>query len=192
VGGRAIGPRSAYTCRPTQLLTKGVDRETSKNHDHGTDSARSPFAWIPEETPTSVVLLRFPWGRARAPHRPLHRESGLQALPPTPMESALWRCKLKSIEVEVPAMMFWNGGQWAFWQVGLMWVGMIAFWGLIVWAVYYFISTSTRAAQPPATSDSAQRILDERLARGEVDAEQYRQLLDTLSGGSSQRAGVGS
>jgi uncharacterized membrane protein len=34
--------------------------------------------------------------------------------------------------------------------------------------------------------------LDERLARGEVDAEQYRQLLDTLSGGSSQRAGVGS
>jgi hypothetical protein len=35
VGGRAIGPRSASRCRPTQLLTKGEDRETSKNHDHG-------------------------------------------------------------------------------------------------------------------------------------------------------------
>ena len=89
-------------------------------------------------------------------------------------------------------MMFWNEGQWAFWQVGLMWVGMIAFWGLIVWAVYYFINTSTRPAQPSATSESAKRILDGRLARGEIDAEQYRHLLDTLSGRSSQHVGVGS
>ena len=27
-------------------------------------------------------------------------------------------------------MMFWNGGGWPFWEVALMWVGMIAFWGL--------------------------------------------------------------
>jgi DNA-binding FrmR family transcriptional regulator len=90
-------------------------------------------------------------------------------------------------------MMFWNGGQqWAFWQVGLMWVGMIAFWGLIVWAVYYFINTSARAVEPPANNESAKRILDERLAHGQIDADQYRHLLDTLSGGPSRRAGVGS
>lgn len=29
-------------------------------------------------------------------------------------------------------MMFWYGAHWAFWQTGLMWVGMIAFWGLLI------------------------------------------------------------
>jgi hypothetical protein len=26
-------------------------------------------------------------------------------------------------------MMFWYGGGWAWWQAGLMWAAMIAFWG---------------------------------------------------------------
>jgi hypothetical protein len=28
-------------------------------------------------------------------------------------------------------MMFGYGGGWPFWEVGLMWVGMIAFWGVL-------------------------------------------------------------
>ena len=32
-------------------------------------------------------------------------------------------------------MMFWYGGGWPFWEVALMWVGMIAFWGLLIWAI---------------------------------------------------------
>lgn len=77
-------------------------------------------------------------------------------------------------------MMFWNGGQWTFWQVALMWVGMIAFWGLLVWAVYYFISGALRDSRTSDSSENAKRILDERLARGEIDSEQYRHLLDTM------------
>ncbi len=29
-------------------------------------------------------------------------------------------------------MMFWNSG-WAWWQASLMWLAMIAFWGLLIW-----------------------------------------------------------
>jgi uncharacterized oligopeptide transporter (OPT) family protein len=42
-------------------------------------------------------------------------------------------------------MMFWYGNAgWPFWQVALMWVGMIAFWGLLIWAVYALVTGATR------------------------------------------------
>ena len=31
-------------------------------------------------------------------------------------------------------MMFWHGGGWAWWQAGLMWLAMIAFLALLIWA----------------------------------------------------------
>ena len=33
------------------------------------------------------------------------------------------------IREEMVVMMFGYGGGWPFWEVALMWVGMIAFWG---------------------------------------------------------------
>ena len=45
-------------------------------------------------------------------------------------------------------MMFWYGAHWAFWQAGLMWVAMIAFWGLLIWGVYALITTGNH--QTPA------------------------------------------
>jgi putative membrane protein len=83
-------------------------------------------------------------------------------------------------------MMFWYGsGGWAFWQVALVWVGMIAFWGLLIWAVYALISGATRGTGQGARAgehrtDSAPRILDERLARGEISTDEYRRLRDVL------------
>ena len=96
-------------------------------------------------------------------------------------------------------MMFWYGnGGWAFWQVGLMWVGMVAFWGLLIWAVYALITNATRRAGQGTSSgeyhgDGARRILDERLARGEIDTDEYQHLRDVLaSGGGRNPAGTGS
>ena len=96
-------------------------------------------------------------------------------------------------------MMFWNGGGWAWWQAGLMWVGMIAFWALLIWAVYAVVkSITTRDAGQPEPSGGRpaadpRRILDERLARGEIDAEEYQRLRDILDGGTGRRpAGSGS
>jgi putative membrane protein len=83
-------------------------------------------------------------------------------------------------------MMFWNGGGWSFWEVALMWVGMIAFWGLLIWAVYALVTSAIRRPGPEPgggehRGDDAQRILDQRLARGEIDADEYRRLRDVLA-----------
>ena len=85
-------------------------------------------------------------------------------------------------------MMFWYGGGWSLWQVGLMGVGMIAFWGLLGWAVYRLITSSTRAPRTVAAAEAdARLILDARFARGEIDAEQYRRARSLLAEGSGVR-----
>jgi putative membrane protein len=83
-------------------------------------------------------------------------------------------------------MMFWHGGGWAWWQAGLMWVAMIAFWGLLIWAIYALVTGATRRpgsrgrGEGPRGGD-ARRILDEWLARGEIDTGEYRRLRDVLA-----------
>ncbi len=96
-------------------------------------------------------------------------------------------------------MMFWYGsGGWAFWQVALMWVGMIAFWGLLIWGAYVLITgASRRSGQGSGAGehhgDSARRILDERLARGEISIDEYQHLRDVLAAGQGRSpAGTGS
>jgi len=95
-------------------------------------------------------------------------------------------------------MMFWYGGGWAWWQAGLMWAGMIAFWGLLIWAIYALVTGATRR---PGSADQGEKprgddagpILDERLARGEIDADEYRRLRDVLASGEGRSlAGSGS
>jgi hypothetical protein len=46
-------------------------------------------------------------------------------------------------------MMFWYGGSWAWWQAGLMWLAMIAFWALLIWAVYTLVTGITRRPGEP-------------------------------------------
>ena len=88
-------------------------------------------------------------------------------------------------------MMFWNGGSLPFWEVALMWVGMIAFWALLIRAVYALVISVTRRPGAEArggerSGNDAQRILDERLARGEIDADEYRRLRDVLASGDDR------
>ena len=84
-------------------------------------------------------------------------------------------------------MMFWDGG-WAWWQAGLMWAGMITFWGLLIWAVYALITNLTRKPGPGHRGDDARAILDQRLARGEIDAEEYHRLRDLIDTGTPHAA----
>jgi putative membrane protein len=87
-------------------------------------------------------------------------------------------------------MMFWYGSGWAWWQAGLMWLAMIAFWALLVWAVYALVTGATRRSgepeRPGEQGGGARRILDERLARGEIDAAEYQRLRDLLDGGTGR------
>ena len=83
-------------------------------------------------------------------------------------------------------MMFWYGGHWAFWQAGLMWVGMIAFWGLLIWGAYALITNATRTPRDTDHASDAVRIPDQRLARGEIDATEYQRVRDLIATGDHQ------
>ena len=85
-------------------------------------------------------------------------------------------------------MMFWYGGGWAWWQAGLMWAGMIAFWGLLIWAVYALITNLARKPGPDHHDDDARSILDGRLARGEISPEEYQRLRDLIDTGTHHTA----
>ena len=69
----------------------------------------------------------------------------------------------------------WGAGMWI--GMGLM---MLAFWGLIALLVVYVVRSlghrsSGDAGGVAATPGNAMRILDERFARGDIDADEYNQ-----------------
>ncbi len=87
--------------------------------------------------------------------------------------------------------MMWYGGNdvhWWAWLLGSLM--MVAFWGLIIWAVWYLVASLGRRPERegPRSGQDPRRILDERLARGEIDSEEYRRLRDLLGEKSGQRA----
>jgi putative membrane protein len=91
-------------------------------------------------------------------------------------------------------MMFGYGSGWPAWGIALMWIGITAFLAFLIWAAYALItSTSRRPGRDPGPHPgSAARILDERLARGEIDTEEYRRLRDLIgSGRNDSPSGAG-
>lgn len=83
-------------------------------------------------------------------------------------------------------MMFWYGSHMVFWQAALMWAGMLAFTGVVVWAVYALAVGATHKPAGGQDGPDARRILDERLARGEIDAAEYQRLRDLIAAGNQQ------
>ena len=66
---------------------------------------------------------------------------------------------------------------WGWWL--LMSVGMVAFWGLVIYGVIALLRGSTTASQqPPAEPPMA--VLKRRLASGEVSVEEYEELRQAL------------
>lgn len=74
----------------------------------------------------------------------------------------------------------WDYGP-GWWMWGLMLLGTIGFWLIVAYVVRTVIlgrrSDDTRSA---AKSAEPLRLLDERLARGEIDVEQYERTKDVL------------
>lgn len=87
-------------------------------------------------------------------------------------------------------MMYWNGGGLSWWAATLMWVGMLAFWALIIWAIYLMLVGASRR-DVGESRNRAHHILDERLARGEIDTDEYRRLLDVLTSSDHVTSGAG-
>ncbi len=78
-------------------------------------------------------------------------------------------------------MWYWGGGMhWWGWLLGG--VGVVVFWGLVVWGIWYFVTSATRQSDHWRQPRDAKAILDERLARGEIDVDEYRRLREVMSG----------
>ena len=77
--------------------------------------------------------------------------------------------------------MYWDNGHMnAGWGIVMM-LGMMTFWVLIVVAIAWFVR-STRTPHTPsgAAPSSAEQILAERLARGEIDTTEYQSRLTAM------------
>jgi putative membrane protein len=77
-------------------------------------------------------------------------------------------------------MMSWHGGWgWGGWMA--MGVMMLLFWGLIIAAVIAIVrSWRPGTRESLGGNGDALRLLDERLARGDIDEEDYRKRRDLL------------
>ena len=82
-------------------------------------------------------------------------------------------------------MMHWYGAGIGGWSFALMTVTMLLFWGLILAGVVLLVRCVGGAGRPGHAGPAAQtpeRILAERLARGEIDEEEYQRRLTVLAG----------
>jgi len=77
----------------------------------------------------------------------------------------------------------WNMGDgWGWWML-FGWIWMIAFWGLIVWAVVALVSRTSGPRPQSEAKTNPLQILEERYARGDISHEEFeerrRRLLET-------------
>lgn len=70
----------------------------------------------------------------------------------------------------------WGYGTYGGWGLAM---GLMM---LVVWAGIFYVVWSALRTRPDVSD--ARRILDERLARGEIDAVEYRERLAALAAGS--------
>lgn len=68
------------------------------------------------------------------------------------------------------------------WGYALGITGMVLFWVVLVLAIANAVRylDRKRGESSPPPPPTAEQVLAERFARGEIDADQYRQRLDTL------------
>ncbi|WP_344398399.1 SHOCT domain-containing protein [Streptomyces longisporus] len=80
--------------------------------------------------------------------------------------------------------MYWNGHDMNGWGWFTMSIGTVLLWALLITVAVLLYRTLNRAPEPPRTppAASAEQLLAERFARGEIDEEQYRRSLAVLRG----------
>jgi putative membrane protein len=83
-------------------------------------------------------------------------------------------------------MMYPYGEHMSGWGYALGIIGMVLFWTVLVLAIAAAVRYLDRKRResfpppPPPPPPTAEQVLAERFARGEIDADEYRQRLDTL------------
>jgi putative membrane protein len=89
------------------------------------------------------------------------------------------------VETEVLAHMWHDGWGWGVGGFVMMILMMGLFWAAIVvtivWGIRQF---RPRDVSTPGGSTSAMRVLEERFARGEIDADEFQRRREILRGGT--------
>jgi putative membrane protein len=70
------------------------------------------------------------------------------------------------------------GGHWWAWLIGVAVLAAIV--GLVIWAVVRTTTQPSSSTPVAPGRRSAEEVLADRLARGEIDTEEYRQRLSAL------------
>lgn len=74
------------------------------------------------------------------------------------------------------------------WWIVMM-VGMVAFWAIVIYGIVWLVQQAARGTRGSERT-SPRELLDERLARGEIDVEEHARRAAALasSGGARSRA----
>jgi putative membrane protein len=80
--------------------------------------------------------------------------------------------------------MWWYGHAMGGWGFLFMTVTTVLFWALIILAVLALLRYLTQGGRSTTFRSTAEQVLAERFARGELNEHEYRQRLDTLRGAS--------
>ena len=82
-------------------------------------------------------------------------------------------------------MMYWYGSGIGGWGYALMAIGMVLFWGTVIYGIVALVRYARRDGPPGyeptgPPAPEPERLLAERFARGEIDEDEYHQRLTTL------------
>ena len=74
----------------------------------------------------------------------------------------------------------WNGGGWNLGDWALMGFMMLVFWGLVIGAIIGVVRSRAGTNPGAQSSSQAMHLLEERFARGEIDADEFAARRDLL------------
>jgi putative membrane protein len=72
-------------------------------------------------------------------------------------------------------MMWWTGTWNGWWGGLLMLLGMLVFWGGLIWVIAYAVREFSRSRETRSDRISAIQVLEERFARGEIDRDEFEE-----------------
>ena len=91
-------------------------------------------------------------------------------------------------------MMCWWGQGMSGWGYALMSVSMVLFWGLVILGIVvlvrYLARSSPSAGGACAPRPTAEQVLAERFALGEIDEQEYQSRLAALRGRQESTSGT--
>lgn len=88
-------------------------------------------------------------------------------------------------------MMFWYGSGMSGWGYALMTIGMVLFWGGVIFGIVMLVRHLGRSGEHTAASaqrPAPEQLLAERFARGEISEQEFQQRMAALRAAGQAQA----